>query len=73
MARMSDARNVSAGAERMRRHRERRQKGLMYLGIELRITEIDRLVSLGYLKSDHRRDFEKVLDALYWFLDVSLR
>jgi hypothetical protein len=67
----NDARHASA-AERMRRHRERRRNGLIYLGIELRVTEIDRLIALGYLMPDHRDDAEKVLRALYWFLDQRL-
>ena len=57
----------------MRRHRERRQKGLVYLEIELRITEIDRLVTLGYLQDAHRDDHDEVLLALYWFFDTRLR
>jgi hypothetical protein len=57
----------------MRRHRERRQKGLVYLEIELRITEIDRLVTLGYLQDAHRDDPDEVLLALYWFFDTRLR
>jgi hypothetical protein len=42
---------LSPAAERMRRHRDRRRKGLVYLGIELRVTEINRLVALGYLEN----------------------
>jgi hypothetical protein len=67
----NDARNVSA-AERMRRSRQRRRDGIVYLGIELRVTEIDRLIAFGYLKPDHGDDPEKVLHALYWFLDHKL-
>jgi hypothetical protein len=65
-------RNAEAAAERMRRLRQRRRDGLVYLGIELRVTEISRLVALGYLSPDHRNDPEKVLHALYWFLDHKL-
>jgi hypothetical protein len=56
-----DARNISAPAERVRRHRARRQNGLRCFTIELRVTEIDRLVAFGYLKADDRDDPEKVL------------
>jgi hypothetical protein len=66
------ARNAAA-TERMRRSRQRRRDGLVYLGIELRVTEIGRLVALGYLTADHEHDLEKVLRALYWFLDNQLR
>jgi hypothetical protein len=63
----------SSGADRMRRHRDRRRKGLIYLGIELRVTEIDRLVALGYLKPADRDDAGEIVLALYWFLDTTLR
>jgi hypothetical protein len=65
-------RNAQAAAERMRRLRQRRRDGLVYLGIELRVTEIERLVALGYLNPNDRDEPQKLLDAFYWFLDRQL-
>ena len=57
----------------MRRLRQRRRDGLVYLGIELRVSEIERLVALGYLESADRDDVGEIILALYWFLDMTLR
>lgn len=70
--RAKDSPSVSAAAERMRRTRRRRRDGLVYLGIELRVTEIERLVETGYLKPGHRDDPMRVVHALYQFLDHKL-
>ena len=56
-------------AERMRRSRQRRRDGLRSLRIELRETEIDRLIRLGYLERDSRDDPHAVLSALYRVFD----
>jgi hypothetical protein len=45
-------RSPSPTAERMRRHRERRRKGLRYFRVELRVTQIEMLIAKGYL--DHK-------------------
>jgi len=63
----------SAGAERMRRHRDRRQKGLRCVRIELRETEIDVLIRRGRLARDSRADLAAVRKALHGFLDDHLR
>ncbi len=63
---------VSSAAERMRRYRQRRQKGLTCLTVELRSTEIDALVRRNLLAGDDRRDCGKVREALYRFLDRTL-
>jgi hypothetical protein len=63
----------SPGAERMRRHRGRRQLGLRCLTIELRETEIDLLIRRGRLAPDGRGDLDAVKKALYAFLDDALR
>jgi len=60
-------------AERMRRHRQRRSEGLRYVGIELRETEISRLVYAGYLKNDKRDNLSAIRSALYEFLDTVLQ
>ena len=46
----------SAAAERMRRHRQRRREGLTHIGIDLRRSEIDGLVRLGFLSAETRND-----------------
>ena len=63
----------SAGARRMRRHRERRRKDLRCLTIELRETEIDTLIRRGTLSADDRASSTAARTALYGFLDDSLR
>ena len=70
---MTVTRNADLAAGRMRRLRQRRRDGLVYLGIELRVSEIDRLVSLGYLKPERRGNLGEVREALYWFLDTRLK
>ena len=62
----------SAAAERMRRHRERRRKGLRCLRVELRETEIDALIRKRLLKPDMRHDPTAIRLAFYEFLDRTL-
>jgi hypothetical protein len=64
--------NRSAAAERMRRHRERRRKGLRCLMIQLRETEIDALIRSGLLKPETRNDPRAIRKAFYTFLDGTL-
>lgn len=59
----------SASAARMLRHRERRRRGLRFLGIELREREIEALIRRGRLHPDHRANSAAVRQALYRFLD----
>jgi hypothetical protein len=66
-------RSRSPGAERMRRHRDRRQKGLRCVRIELREAEIDTLIRRGRLARDSRGDLAAARKALYGFLDDYLR
>ena len=63
----------SPGAVRMARHRRRRKDGLRCLTIELRETEIDALVRGGRLATDQRGDRTAVTQALYKFLEDTLR
>jgi hypothetical protein len=63
---------ISAAAERMRRHRERRRKGLRCVMVELRATEITALVRLGLLKWETRNDRRAIIAALYAYLDHTL-
>ena len=62
----------SASAARMLRHRERRRRGLRFLGIELREREIEALIRRGQLHPDHRASSAAVRRALYGFLDLHL-
>jgi hypothetical protein len=63
---------LSAAAERMRRHRQRRRDGLRCFMIELRETEIDALIRKGLLAAEHSHDYGSVQLALYAFLDHAL-
>jgi hypothetical protein len=64
--------SISAAAERMRRHRQRRRDGLRCLNVELRETEIDTLIRRGLLNNETRNDPGAIMDALYAFLDSTL-
>ena len=61
----------SLAAERMPASRQRRREGLRCITLELRETEIDRLIDLGHLEEAGRQDYNQVLSALYRFLDFS--
>ena len=63
---------VSPAAERMRRHRQRKRDGLRSLRIELRETEIDALIDVGFLEQASRNDSNAVILALYEFFDQVL-
>jgi hypothetical protein len=62
----------SPAAKRMRRHRERRQKGLRCLTIELRVTEIEALIRQGLLQMEMRNSPRHIRQALYAYLDNTL-
>jgi hypothetical protein len=64
--------SISAAAERMRRHRQRRRDGFRCLMVELRETEIDALIGLKLLTAETRNDAGAVCDALYAHLDRTL-
>ena len=53
----------------MRRHRDRRRKGLRCVRIELREAEIDTLIRRRRLAPGSRGDLTAVRTALYEFLD----
>jgi hypothetical protein len=56
----------------MRRHRQRKRDGLRSLRIELRETEIDALIDVGFLEQASRNDSTAVILALYEFFDQVL-
>jgi hypothetical protein len=62
----------SAAAERMRRHRERRREGLTHVGIDLRSSEIDGLVRLGFVSAETRNDVTAVRKGLYRYFEAML-
>jgi hypothetical protein len=62
----------SAAAERMRRHRQRRREGLIHIPIDLRSSEIDGLVRLGFLSAETRNDVTAVRKGLYQYFETML-
>jgi hypothetical protein len=69
---LADHRRAMSAAERMRRHRERRRKGLRCLLIQLGETEINALICQGLLKPEMRNNPGAVRKAFYTFLDGTL-
>jgi hypothetical protein len=69
---MNELVRPSSAAERMRLHRARRRNGMRSLWIELRVTEIEALVSIGLLKAETRNDPNAIREALYGYLDQTL-
>ncbi len=62
----------SSAAERMRRHRERRQLGLRCVTLQVRDAEIDTLICRGLLNPEMRNDLHKIREAIYLHLDRTL-
>ena len=62
----------SLAAERMRRHRQRRREGLTHIGIDLRKSEIDGLVRLGFLSAETRNDVTAIRKGLYQYFETRL-
>jgi hypothetical protein len=60
------------GAERMRRYRERRRRGLRCVLIQIRRSEQDALVKKGLLAPEQRGDRSATAKALHKFLDMTL-
>jgi hypothetical protein len=76
-AEMSDGRTTppnacSAGAQRMRAHRQRRRDGLRCIVVQLRETEIDELIRRKLLQADARNDIYAIRDALHAHFDRTL-
>ena len=64
---------ISSAAERMRRYRKRRRKGLRCFTLEILEGEVDALVHRGHLQATERNDRRAVKRAFYVFLDRTLR
>jgi hypothetical protein len=62
---------VSSGAERMRRYRERRRRGLSCIKVQLRRSEVDGLIGCGLLHPDERQDRTAMARALHRYLDAN--
>jgi hypothetical protein len=59
-------------AERMRRHRQRQRGGLTHVAIDVRRSEIDGLVRLGFLSAETRNDVNAIRTALYEYFESTL-
>jgi hypothetical protein len=57
----------------MRRHRERRQRGMRCLWVELHATEINTFVRMGLIKAEMRNDPNAIREGLHAFLGGTLR
>ena len=53
----------------MRASRQRRREGLRCITIDIRDSEVERLIELGHLRRADRDDKNAVMLALYQFLD----
>ena len=67
---MTDASPTSA-AERMRRYRERRRRGLSCIKVELRRSEVDALIACKLLEPTEREDRRALAAALHRNLDCN--
>ena len=69
---MSDAQHTrrASSADRMRRSRELRRKGLRHIGLDVRDSEIAELVRRQLLAEADRHDREAIATALGKLLDV---
>ena len=62
----------SQAAERMRRCRDRRRKGLRCCTLQIRDSEIEALIDRGWLSAREQTDRQAVVKALHRFLDHNL-
>ena len=63
---------MPSSINRMALHRARKKRGLRYLGIELRETEISELGRRGLVVEQDRNNGTAIRDALYRFFDKNL-
>jgi hypothetical protein len=61
---------LSPAAERMRRYRERRQRGLVCIKVQLWRREVDALVACGLVQPTEREDRRALAAALHRYLDL---
>jgi hypothetical protein len=62
---------VSPAAERMRRYRERRRRGLSCIKVQLRRSEVDGLIACKLLEPTQREDRSAIAAALHRYLDAN--
>ena len=62
---------VSPAAERMRRYRERRRRGLWCIKVQLRRSEVDALIACKLLEPTQREDRSAIAAALHRYLDAN--
>ena len=70
---LRSAEHRRASAERMRRSRERKRLSLRCYMLEIGDRQVDALIRQGCLLVESREDYGAVLEAIYRFLDRSLR
>jgi hypothetical protein len=58
----------SSAAIRMRRHRERRRRGLLCVATVLRNNQVEGLIRRGWLGREERKDAKAVQKALFCYL-----
>jgi hypothetical protein len=63
----------SPAAERMARHRRRRRDGMRCVTVELRATEINKLIRCGFLAPDSRADPFALRKAVHAMFDQVFR
>jgi hypothetical protein len=68
----TEVEGLTPAAMRMRLYRDRRRKELRCVTIELRETEIDRLIRRRLLNPEMRNDLIAIRDASHQFLDQAL-
>ena len=61
--------SISPAAERMRRHRARRRRGLRLVQVQLHEFEVDALIGSGWLEERSRDDPNAVVNALHRLFD----
>jgi hypothetical protein len=67
---MTDA-SPTPAAQRMRRYRERRQRGLSCIRVQLRRSEVDALIVCGLLQPNEQQDRIALATALHRYLDAN--
>jgi hypothetical protein len=65
-------RSTTPAAERVRRHRKRRQRGFRCVRIQLHVTEIDGLIRKQYLEAKNRDDPKETQMAIDAFIGDTL-
>lgn len=63
---------MTSSSNRMSLHRARRKRGLRYVGIEIRDTEVSELVRRGLIEGHNRYDCAAIRDVIYRFFDTHL-